>query len=82
LSSPGPSYVVYVVHGDVAETRQVFPLMDATPDGLVSVTGGLKPDDWVIIDRLPRLRNGMKVEVERVPMPTGTSPGQRVLGTQ
>lgn len=51
-------------------------------DGLVSVTGGLKPDDWVIIDALHRIRNGMKVVPERVPMPTGTPSARPILGTQ
>ena len=81
VSSMGPAWFVNVVHGDVAETRQVFWSMSDMHDGLVPVTEGLKPDDWVIIDAVHRIRNGMKVVPERVPMPTGT-PGQRVLGTQ
>jgi membrane fusion protein, multidrug efflux system len=39
-------------------------------DGLRVIEEGLKPDDWVVSGALLQVRPRMKVEVERVPMPT------------
>ena len=49
------------------------------PDGLRVIEEGLKPDDWVITSALLQVRPKMKVESERVPMPTllgRPSPGE------
>ena len=42
-------------------------------DGLRSVEG-LQADEWVVIDRLNRIREGAKVRSERVPPPVESSP--------
>jgi multidrug efflux system membrane fusion protein len=50
-------------------------------DGLRVIEEGLKPDDWVITSALLQVRPRMKVESERVPMPTllgRTSAGEPV----
>jgi membrane fusion protein, multidrug efflux system len=39
-------------------------------DGLRVIEEGLKPDDWVVSGALLQVRPRLKVEVERVPMPT------------
>jgi RND family efflux transporter MFP subunit len=59
---------VYVVNDQgVAERRDVT--LGRLSDGLQVVTEGLKPEDWVIVNGIQRVRDGAKVERKPVPMP-------------
>jgi multidrug efflux system membrane fusion protein len=59
---------VYVVNDEgVAERRDVT--LGRLSDGLQVVTEGLKPEDWVVVNGIQRVRDGAKVEPKRVPMP-------------
>jgi RND family efflux transporter MFP subunit len=61
---------VYVVNDQgVAERRDVT--LGRLSDGLQVVTEGLKPEDWVVVNGIQRVRDGAKVEPKRVPMPGG-----------
>jgi RND family efflux transporter MFP subunit len=61
---------VYVVNDQgVAERRDVS--LGRLSDGLQVVTEGLKPEDWVIVNGIQRVRDGVKVERKPVPMPGG-----------
>ena len=56
---------VWVVKPDnQVEYRQVFP--GAHIGQLRVITQGLKPDDWVVIDGLQKIRPGLKVNPERI----------------
>jgi RND family efflux transporter MFP subunit len=60
------SKYVWVVNADgVVERRDVQP--DRVFDGLVSIKSGLKPKDWVIVNGIQRVREGMKVDAQEVP---------------
>lgn len=43
-------------------------------DGLRVIESGLKPDEWVVVGGLPQVRPRMRVQPERVPMPTLGAP--------
>jgi RND family efflux transporter MFP subunit len=59
---------VYVVNDkNVVERRDVT--LDRLSDGLQVVGAGLKPEDWIIVNGIQRVRDGAKVEPKRVPMP-------------
>jgi RND family efflux transporter MFP subunit len=59
---------VYVVNDqNVAERRDVK--LGRLSDGLQVVQDGVKPEDWVIVNGIQRVRDGAKVEPKRVPMP-------------
>lgn len=59
---------VYVVNEkNVAESRDV--VLGRTADDLQIIQQGLKPEDWVIVNGIQRVREGMKVEPKKVPMP-------------
>ncbi len=70
---------VYVLDGEnKVQYRRVTTGAQQT-DGLRVIEEGLKPDDWVITSGLLQVRPRMKVEAERVPMPTlagRTTPGE------
>jgi multidrug efflux system membrane fusion protein len=40
------------------------------------IKAGLKPDDWVIVNGIQRVRDGMKVQPHRVPMPGAEQPAK------
>jgi multidrug efflux system membrane fusion protein len=66
---------VYVVNGqDTVERRDVTP--DRVVDGLLVVREGLKPDEWVIVNGIQRVRDGMKVQPKRGPMPGAPRPAE------
>ncbi len=51
---------VYVVNAqNVVERRPVTP--DRSTDGMIAIPEGLKPDDWVIVNGIQRVREGMTV---------------------
>jgi membrane fusion protein, multidrug efflux system len=59
---------VYVVNDqNVVERRDVTP--DRAADGLQVIRDGLNPDDWVVVNGIQRVRDAMKVEPRRAPMP-------------
>jgi RND family efflux transporter MFP subunit len=59
---------VYIVNDQkVVERRDVK--LGRLSDGLQVVEEGLKPEDWVIVNGIQRVRDGAKVEPKRVPMP-------------
>ena len=65
---------VYVVNADhVAERRVIQP--GRSFEGLVAVAKGLKPGEWVVVNGIQRVREGMKVEAKQVPMPGAAQAG-------
>ncbi|CAN5141262.1 efflux RND transporter periplasmic adaptor subunit [soil metagenome] len=63
---------VYVVNDqNVVERRDVK--LDRLSDGLQGVGEGLKPADWVGVNGIQRVRDGVTVDPKRVPMPGTTA---------
>ncbi len=59
---------VYVVNADnVVERRDVQP--GRFFEGLVAIDAGLKPKEWVIVNGIQRMRDGIKVDPKQAPMP-------------
>jgi RND family efflux transporter MFP subunit len=59
---------VYVVNDqNVAERRDVT--LGRVTDGLQVVQAGVKPEDWIIVNGIQRVRDGAKVDPKRVAMP-------------
>ncbi len=59
---------VYVVNDKkVVERRDVK--LDRLSDGLQVVREGVKPEDWVIVNGIQRVRDGLTVDPKEVPMP-------------
>lgn len=55
---------VYVVNAqDIVERRDVT--LGRVDNGLQVIEAGLKPDDWVIVNGIQRVRDGMKVKPQR-----------------
>ena len=66
---------LYVVNDqDVVERRDVT--LGRVADGMQIITAGLKPDDWVIVNGIQRVRDAMKVAPKRGPMPGAPAPAQ------
>jgi RND family efflux transporter MFP subunit len=68
---------VYVVNDkNVVERRDVK--LGRMSDGLQVIPEGLKPEDWVIVNGIQRVRDGATVEPKRVPMPgAAAKPGNQ-----
>jgi RND family efflux transporter MFP subunit len=63
---------VYVVNDQkVAERRDVT--LGRLSDGLQVVQGGIKPEDWIIVNGIQRVRDRSKVEPDRIAMPGASS---------
>src|SRR5262249_40230602 len=59
---------VYVVNDqNIAERRDVN--LGRLSDGLQVIQEGLKPEDWIVVNGIQRVRDGAKVAPRRVPMP-------------
>jgi RND family efflux transporter MFP subunit len=59
---------VYVVNDqNVVERRDIE--LGRQSEGLQIVVEGLKPEDWVIVNGIQRVRDAAKVDPKRVPMP-------------
>lgn len=59
---------VYVVNDkNVVERRDV--LLDRVVDGMQVIRDGVKPDEWVIVNGIQRVRAGVEVKPQQVPMP-------------
>jgi len=67
---------VYVVNDkDVVESRDVR--LDRMFDGLQVIGEGLQPGEWVIVNGVQRVREGIKVQPQQIPMPGTTSGAAR-----
>src|SRR4029077_3698627 len=76
---------VYVVNDqNTVERRDVK--LDRLSDGLQVISEGLKPEDWVVVNGIQRVRDGAKVEPKRIPMPgapsTPVAPAAAEQGTE
>jgi RND family efflux transporter MFP subunit len=59
---------LYVVNAqNTVERRDVT--LGRLRDGLQEIPQGVQPDEWIIVNGIQRVRDGMKVEPRRVPMP-------------
>lgn len=66
---------VYVVNGqDIVERRDVK--LDRLVDGMQIIKEGLKPDDWVIVNGIQRVRDGLKVVPRRTSLPGAKQPAE------
>jgi RND family efflux transporter MFP subunit len=64
---------VYIVNGqNVVERRDVT--LGRLNDGLQVVSEGVKPEDWVIVNGIQRVRDAAKVDPKRVAMPGTAEP--------
>jgi RND family efflux transporter MFP subunit len=71
---------VYIVNDqDVVERRDVK--LGRLSDGLRVVREGVKPEDWIIVNGIQRVRDGAKVEPKRTSMP-GAPAGQTGQGSK
>jgi multidrug efflux system membrane fusion protein len=68
-SDQGLKYVYVLDAQDKVQYRRVTT-RSLQPDGLRVIESGLKPDEWVVVGGLPQVRPRMKVQPERIPMPT------------
>lgn len=65
----GERYLLVVNDQNVLEQR--FVRTGPLRDGLRAIQQGLSPDDRVVVSGLQRLRTGLTVQPNQVPMPTG-----------
>jgi RND family efflux transporter MFP subunit len=66
--------IVYVVEADGTARRRVVEL-GALHDRLREIKAGLKADERIVVNGLPRVRDGAKVEPQEGPMPGATATG-------
>jgi RND family efflux transporter MFP subunit len=66
-SDQGRKFLYVVNSENVVERRDVVP--GRLNDGLLVILEGLNPDDWVIVNGIQRVRDGMTVQPQRKPMP-------------
>jgi RND family efflux transporter MFP subunit len=74
----GRKYVYVVNEQNVVERRDV--VLDRLIDGMQVIRKGLKPGEWVVVNGIQRVRDGLKVDAKRGPMPgatEGTNPGRK-----
>lgn len=62
---------LYVVNAENTVQRRDVTL-GRLIDGLQVIEEGVKPDDWIIVNGIQRVRDGMKVQPQRAPMPGAT----------
>lgn len=63
----GRKYVYVVNDKNRVERRDVT--LDRVVDGLQVVAEGIKPGEWVIVNGIQRVRDGLEVEPRQAPMP-------------
>jgi RND family efflux transporter MFP subunit len=63
----GRKFVYAVNDQNTVERRDVE--LGRLADGLQIVLDGVKPEEWVVVNGIQRVRDGAKVEPKRVPMP-------------
>jgi multidrug efflux pump subunit AcrA (membrane-fusion protein) len=61
---------VWIVNDKKEVERRDVKLGRQTDDGLRVIQDGLKATDWVVVNGIQRVRDGITVEPRRVPMPT------------
>ena len=72
---------LYVVNDqDVVERRDVQ--LGRVIGGLQIIEGGLRRDDWVIVNGIQRVRDAMKVAPKRGPMPGAPEPAAKGEATR
>jgi multidrug efflux system membrane fusion protein len=59
---------VYIVNAQNSVERRDVKL-GRLSEGLQVIRDGLKPEDWVIVNGIQRVRDGAKVDPKQVPMP-------------
>ncbi len=59
---------LYVVNAEKTVERRDVTL-GVYRDGLQEILEGVKPDDWIIVNGIQRVRDGMSVEPRQAPMP-------------
>ncbi len=67
----GRKFVYVVTDKNVAERRDVE--LGRMSDGLQVVSEGVKPEDWIVVNGIQRVRDGGKVAPHRVAMPGAPS---------
>jgi membrane fusion protein, multidrug efflux system len=70
-SDQGRKFVYVIGSQNVAERRDVQ--LGRVSDGLQIVQAGVKPEDWIIVNGIQRVRDGAKVDPKRAPMPGASS---------
>jgi multidrug efflux pump subunit AcrA (membrane-fusion protein) len=66
---------LYVVNDKkVVERRDVK--LGRLADGMQVILEGLKPDEWVIVNGIQRVRDAMEVEPKQSPMPGSGAPAK------
>lgn len=73
-SDQGQRYVLVVNDKNVVEYRAVQ--IGTLHAGLRVIEQGLRPDDWVIVNGMQRVRPGIPVKPVQAPMPTGPATSQ------
>jgi RND family efflux transporter MFP subunit len=68
----GQKFLYVVNDQDLVERRDVK--LGPLADGLQVIADGLKPTDWVIVNGIQRVRDGMKVKPNRGQMPGAGTP--------
>jgi multidrug efflux system membrane fusion protein len=68
-SDQGLKYV-YVIDAKNKATYRRITTGPLQPDGLRVITDGLKPGDWVAVGALQQIRPNLRVQTERIAMPT------------
>jgi RND family efflux transporter MFP subunit len=68
----GIKYVYVVNDQNEVVRKEVKP--GRTYDRLIAINSGLKAKEWVIVNGIQRVREGMKVDPHRAPMPGDTAP--------
>jgi RND family efflux transporter MFP subunit len=63
----GRKFVYVVSDQNVVERRDVK--LGRLSDGLQVVQEGVKPEDWIVVNGIQRVRDGAKVEPKRISMP-------------
>jgi RND family efflux transporter MFP subunit len=76
-SDQGRKFVYVVNDQDVVERREVK--LGRLVDGMQIIKEGVNPDDWVIVNGIQRMRDGIKVQPRRIPasgakQPAGAAP--------
>ncbi len=66
---------VYVVDEQNTVQRRDIKL-GRLNDGMQGIQEGLQPKDWIIVNGIQRVREGMKVQPQQVPMPGVKPPGE------
>ena len=70
----GKKFVYIVDEQNIVQRRDVE--LGQVIDGLQVIQEGLQPDEWVIVNGIQRVREGMKAKPNQVPMPGAKQPAE------